>query len=124
MTDKYTKWKGFILKVGNVLSTYNLQEMGKIAIVKNRLGKKGLHYIESLTEGEKETCGTLEGLVDTLAAKFRPQCNQTIKSLQYRQLHRIEGKGIDGEWGDYAWQWQNAAIERSIGNLKNNSFIA
>ena len=96
-TDKYTEWMAFILEVGNVLSTYNLQETDKIAMVKNCLGRKGLHYIESLMEGEKETCGTLEGLVDTLAAKFRPQFNQTIKSLQFRQLHRIEGEGIN-EW--------------------------
>ena len=61
------------------------------------MGRKGLHYIKSLTEGEKERCGTLEGLFDTLAAKFRPQYNQTIKSLQFRQLHRVEGKGVD-EW--------------------------
>ena len=32
-----------------------------------------------------------------LASKFRPQYNQTIKSLQFRQLHRIEGEGVD-EW--------------------------
>ena len=97
VTDKYIKWKAFILEVRNVLSTYNLQEMHKIAMVKNWLGRKGLHYIESLTEGEKETCGMLEGLVDTLAAKVRPQYNQTIKLPQFRQLHRIEGEGID-EW--------------------------
>ena len=97
VTDKYTKWKAFILEVRNVLSTYNLQEMDGIAMIKNLLGRKGLHYIESLMEGEKETSGMLEGLVDTLAAKFRPQYNQTIKSLQFRQLHRIEGKGVD-EW--------------------------
>ena len=95
VTDKYTKWKAFILEVQNVLSTYNLQEMDKIAMVKNWLGRKGLHYIESLMEGEKETCGMLEGLADTLATKFRSQYNQTIKSLQFRQLHRIEDKGID-----------------------------
>ena len=97
LTDKYTKWKAFILKVRNMLSTYNVQETDKIAMVKNWLGRKGLHYIESLTEGEKKACGTLEGLVDTLATKFRPQYNQTIKLLQFRQLHRIEGESID-EW--------------------------
>ena len=94
-TDKYTDWKAFLLKVRNVLSTYNLQEMDKIAMVKNWLGRKGLHYIESLMEGEKETCGMLEGLVDTLATTFTPQYSRTIKSLQFKQLHRIEGKGID-----------------------------
>ena len=97
VTDKYTKWKDFILKVRNMLTTYNLQETDKIAMVKNWLGRKGLHYIESLTEGEIETCGMLEGLIDKLATKCRPQYNQTIKSLQFRQLHRVEGKGID-EW--------------------------
>ena len=39
----------------------------------------------------------LEGLFDMLGAKFRPQYNQTIKSLQFRQLHRVEGEGVD-EW--------------------------
>ena len=36
-----------------MLSTYNAQEQDKIAIVKNWLDRKGLHYIESLTEVEK-----------------------------------------------------------------------
>ena len=71
--------------------------MDKIAMVKNWLGRKGLHYIVILTKGEKEKCGTLEGLFDMLAAKLRPQYNQTIKLLQFRQLHRIEGEGVD-EW--------------------------
>ena len=38
-----------------------------------------------------------EGLFNTLATKFRPQYNETIKSLQFRKLYRFEGKGID-EW--------------------------
>ena len=29
-------------------------------------------------------CSTLEGLFNTLAAKFKPQYNETVKSLQYR----------------------------------------
>ena len=66
-------------------------------MVKNWMGRKGLHYIKSLTEGEKERCGTLEGLFNTLATKFIPQYNQTIKSLQLRKLHRGKGKGVD-EW--------------------------
>ena len=59
-SDKYTEWKAFILEVRNVLSTYNAQETDKIAMVKNWLGRKGLHYIESLNEGEKEVCSTLK----------------------------------------------------------------
>ena len=64
-------------------------------MVKNWLGRKGLHYIESLTKGEKEACNTLEGVCDTLVTKFRPQYNETIKSLQFRKLYRFEGESID-----------------------------
>ena len=60
-------------------------------------GEERGHYIKSLTEGEKKDVGTLEGLFNMLTAKFRPQYNQTIKSLQFRQLHRGKGKGVD-EW--------------------------
>ena len=66
-------------------------------MVKNLLGRKGLHYIESLTEGKKEACSTLEGLFNMLAAKFRPQYNETIKSLQFRMLYRFEDESVD-EW--------------------------
>ena len=64
-TDKYTEWKAFILEVRNMIATYNAQETDKIAMVKNCFGRKGLHYIESLTEGEKEACSMLEGLFNT-----------------------------------------------------------
>ena len=67
-SDKYTEWKVFILEVRNMLSSYNAQETDKIAMVKSWLGRKGLHYIESLTESEKEACSTLEGLLNMLAA--------------------------------------------------------
>ena len=52
-TGKYSEWKAFILEVKNILSTYNTPEHDKIAIVKNWLGRRGLHYIESITEVEK-----------------------------------------------------------------------
>ena len=95
--DKYSEWKAFTLEVRNKLSTYNAQEQDKIALVKNWLGRKGLHYIESLTETEKQACSTLQGLFDTLAKKFRPQFNETIKSLQFRKLYRFKGKSAE-EW--------------------------
>ena len=68
--DKYTEWKAFILEVRNMISTYNACEQQKIVMVKNWLGRKGLHYIESLTEAEKQACGTLQGLIDTPAKKI------------------------------------------------------
>ena len=85
-SDKYTERKAFILEVRNMLSTYNAQEIDKIVMVKDWLGRKGLHYIESLTEGETETCSMLEGLFDTLATKFKPQYNKMIKLLQFRKI--------------------------------------
>ena len=92
MADNYTEWKE-----RNVISTYNACEQEKIVMVKNWLGRKGLHYIESLTEAEKQVCGTLQGLIDTLAKKFRSQYNETIKSLQFRQLCRHDGENAK-EW--------------------------
>ena len=98
--DKYTEWKASVLEVRNVLSTYNAPKQEKIAMVKNWLVREGLHYLESLTEGEKQVCDTLQGLIGTLAEIFRPQYNKTIKSLQFRKLCRSESKncrGMDGE---------------------------
>ena len=67
-------------------------------MVKNWLGRKGLHYIESLTEVEKQACGTLQGLIDTLAKKFRPQYNETINSDNYVDM---KGKMQRNGWGGY-----------------------
>ena len=61
--EKYSEWKTFTLEVRNVLFIYNAQEQDKIALVKNWLGRKGLHYIESLIETEKQACSTLQGTV-------------------------------------------------------------
>ena len=69
VADMYTEWKAFILEVRNVIFTCNTHEQEKIAMIKNWLDRKGLHYIESLTEVEKQACGTLQGLIDTLAKK-------------------------------------------------------
>ena len=97
VADKYSEWKAFILEVKNVLSTYNTQEHDKIAMVKNWLGRKGLHYIESITEAEKQACNTLQGLFDTLSTKFWPQFNETIISLHFRKLYRSEDESAE-EW--------------------------
>ena len=69
---------------------YYLQEHDKITIVKNWLGRKGLNYIESKTEAENQVCSTLQGLFDTVSAKFWPQFNEMIKLLQFRELCRVE----------------------------------
>ena len=97
MADKYTEWKAFILEVRNMISTYNAHKQEKIVMVKNWLGRKGLHYIKSLTEMEKQECSTLQGPIDTLPKNFSPQYNETIKSLQFRQLCRQDGENTE-EW--------------------------
>ena len=48
-----------MLEFKNVLSTYNTPEHDKFSIVKTWLGRKRLHYIESITEAEKQACNTL-----------------------------------------------------------------
>ena len=106
VTDKYSEWKAFILEVKNVLSTYNMPEHDKIAIVKNWLGRKGLHYTESITEAEKQACNTLQGLFYMLATKFQPHFNKTIISLQFRKLCRSENESAK-EW--MGWLQMEAA---------------
>ena len=83
---KYSKLKTFRLEVNNVLSMYKTQQTDKLAVVQNWLGRKGLQYLETLMTVEKETCNTLKGLFETLSNKFKPQYNETIKSLQFRKL--------------------------------------
>ena len=91
------EWKAFKLEERNILSMYNAQEQDKITMVKNWLGRRGLHDLESLTGAEKHACNTLQGLVNTLAAKFKPEFNETIKLLQFRKLYRPGGESTE-EW--------------------------
>ena len=95
--DKYSELKTFRLEVNNILSTYNTQQADKLAQVKNWLGRKGLQYLETLTNAEKETCNTLEGIFQTLSKKFKPQYNEISKSLQFRKLYQHEEENVE-EW--------------------------
>ena len=90
------------LKVNNILSAYNKPQTEQLAIVKSWLDRKGLQFIVSLTSAEKVTYSTLESLFEILTSKFRPQFNETIKSLQFHKLSRQN--------------WENA--EELIGRLK------
>ena len=58
--DKYMERKAFILEVRNVISSYNADEQEKNCNGKKLVGQKRLHYIESLTEVERQACGTLQ----------------------------------------------------------------
>ena len=51
--DKYYELKTFHLEVNNILSTYNSPQNEQLAMVKKWLGRKGLQFIEALTNEEK-----------------------------------------------------------------------
>ena len=42
-------------------------------------------------------CSTLQGLFDTLSARFWPQFNEMIELLQFRKLCRVEDESTE-EW--------------------------
>ena len=70
--DMYNELKTFKLEVNITLSTFNSPQNEQLAMVKNWLGRKGLQFIEALTNEEKTTCDTLDGLFETHNSKFRP----------------------------------------------------
>ena len=57
-----------------------------------------------------------------LAAKFRPQYNETIKSLQFRKLYRFEGESID-EWMGRLHVAAAECYYREIDRQLNEQFI-
>ena len=81
--DKYNVLKNFSLEVNSIFISYSIPQAEQLAIIIKWLGRKGLQYLETLTETEQEKCNTLEGLFATLNNKFKPKYNETIKSLQF-----------------------------------------
>ena len=63
----------------------------------NWLGCKALKYLEALTNEEKGTCNTLEGLFEILTHKFKPQFNETIKLSHFCKLSTQDGESAE-EW--------------------------
>ena len=95
--DKYSELKTFRLKVNKILSTYNIPQMEQLVMVKNWLGRKSLQFLETLTNTEKVTFDTLEGLINMLRSKLRSQLNEPMKLLQFRKLCWNDGENIK-EW--------------------------
>ena len=62
-----------------------MPQRGRIAIIKNWLDRKDLQIFEMLTQTEQERCNIMVGLFTTLNTKFKPQYNETIKSLQFHK---------------------------------------
>ena len=69
---KYSELKTFGLDVNNIQATYTTPQTERLAMVKNWLGRKGLQFIDSLTEAGKDRCSTLEGISKILTNRFRP----------------------------------------------------
>ena len=68
-------------------------------VKKNWLGRKGLQFIESLTNKEKDMCSTLEGPFKILTNKFRPQSNVTIQLLPLLPVKQTGwGKMLKNGW--------------------------
>ena len=95
--DRYSELKTFKLEINNILSTYNNLQAEQLTMVKIWLGRKGLQFLETLTNVEKMTCCTLGGLYNILTSKFRPQFNETFKSMQFRIFCRNDGENVE-EW--------------------------
>ena len=110
--DKYSELKTFRLEVNNVLPTHNMPEAEKLAVVKNWLGRKGLHHLETITTEERETFNMLEGLFEMLANKYKLQYNETIKSLQFRKLYQFENLSVQSGWEGCTWQQYSVTTKR------------
>ena len=46
-----------------------------------------------------EACNMLDGLFGMLATKYKPQYNDTIKSLQFRKLYQLDDDNVDEYMG-------------------------
>ena len=52
--DKYNELKNLRLEVMNIFKSYSMPQAEQIAIIKNWFGRKGLQFLESLTQMEQE----------------------------------------------------------------------
>ena len=52
--NKYSELKPFRLEVKNIQTTYNTLHAEQLEMVKTWFGRKGLQFIESLTQAEKD----------------------------------------------------------------------
>ena len=64
--DKYSKLKNFIQEKNYKFESYKMLQTERITVTKNWLVRKGLHFLETLTEAEKERCNMTDVLFNTL----------------------------------------------------------
>ena len=72
-----------------------MPDIEKTPLIKTWLDRKGLQLLEMLTQAQKEKYKTSKGLFKTLNDKFKPQYNETIKSLQFHKLSRKADKSAE-----------------------------
>ena len=92
-----------------MLQNYNVGQTERLSTIKHWLGREGLQLIATLTQEEQEACNNEKSLFDTLNRKFKPQYNETIKSLQCCKLIRQSNESTE-EW---MGRLRKAAIECS-----------
>ena len=77
--DKYVKLRSK-LEVKNILQNVNTSQMERVSIIRNWLSQQSLQILETTAQGEQEAYNE-EGLFKVLNKKFKPQYNETIKTL-------------------------------------------
>ena len=80
--DKYAELRSFKPKVKIMLQNLNISQMESLSIIKNCLPRQGLQLLEILTQAKQEEGNYEEDLSKILNKAFKPQYNETIKSLQ------------------------------------------
>ena len=105
--DKYYELKNFRVEVNNIFELYSTPRAEQIAIIKKLLGRKGLQFLETLTQMEQERFNTIEGLFTMLNNKFKPQYNEIIKSSHFHKL----GRQMDEIAEEWMGKFRLAAVE-------------
>ena len=71
---------------------------------------------------EKDMCSTLEGPFKILTNKFRPQFNETIKSLQFWKLSRQEWENVE-QWKGRLQIWPIECNYQKLDRQLKEKFI-
>ena len=77
--------------------SYVIIDSERVSVITNWLGCEGIHFVQMLTNEEQETCKCSAGLFNIYNVKFIPQHNETILSIQYCKLSRVENETAE-EW--------------------------
>ena len=71
-----------------MFESYKMPQTERVTTITNYLGRKGLQFLEILTQAEQERCNAMEGLFNELISKVTPQYNETLKLLQFHKLDK------------------------------------